>query len=240
MVWLSKPPLGTQIDWSKSITKKLAGCWLFNEGMGDKIYDLSSNANTGTLKNISFPPTTSSGWNPGRTGTSLTFNRTTNYVNCGNSSTLLFLDTTLTLEAFVKFNSISSNQNIIRRDESYLLGLNGADNKISFFVYGGGGWGTLYSNSIVQINTWYHIVGTYNITDKTFRLYINGVLDNTSINPRTNITNENIVYFGVQEASVSFLGGIIEYCRIWNRALTQNEVTSLYTVPYGMFIEDVL
>ena len=56
--WIQKPPLGIQIDWSNPITKGLVGCWLFNEGSGDKVYDLSGNGNTGTLTGMAFPSTT--------------------------------------------------------------------------------------------------------------------------------------------------------------------------------------
>jgi hypothetical protein len=39
--WLQKPPLGTQIDWSNPLTQGLVGCWLFNEGSGNRVYDTS-------------------------------------------------------------------------------------------------------------------------------------------------------------------------------------------------------
>lgn len=40
--WISKPPIGSQIDWSHPLTKGLVGCWLMNERGGTKVNDLAN------------------------------------------------------------------------------------------------------------------------------------------------------------------------------------------------------
>jgi hypothetical protein len=45
----TKPPLGAQLDWSNPINKSLVGCWVFNEGSGNLVRDLSGNGRDGTL-----------------------------------------------------------------------------------------------------------------------------------------------------------------------------------------------
>ena len=46
---LSKPMLGSQLDFSHPLNKGLVGFWLMNEGHGNKIQDLS--LNQGYLRN---------------------------------------------------------------------------------------------------------------------------------------------------------------------------------------------
>jgi len=36
----TKPPMGTQIDWTDPLSQGLVGCWLFNEGGGSEAFDL--------------------------------------------------------------------------------------------------------------------------------------------------------------------------------------------------------
>src|SRR6185295_16552298 len=35
-----------------------------------------------------------------------------------------------------------------------------------------------YSNTVRQLNTWYHVAGVYDATARTLNIYVNGVLDN--------------------------------------------------------------
>jgi hypothetical protein len=44
-----KPPLGTPLNMGHPLSKGLVGCWLMNEGSGNKVYDLSGNNNVGNL-----------------------------------------------------------------------------------------------------------------------------------------------------------------------------------------------
>lgn len=47
--FVSKPPLGVQLDWTNPINRGLVGCWIFNEGGGTRANDLSGNGNHGLL-----------------------------------------------------------------------------------------------------------------------------------------------------------------------------------------------
>ena len=53
--WTSKPPIGSQIDWSHPLAKGLVGCWLMNEGGGNVVNDIArrnNGTNYGISKNI--------------------------------------------------------------------------------------------------------------------------------------------------------------------------------------------
>jgi len=81
---------------------------------------------------------------------------------------------------------------------------------------------------------WHFWVGVYNKDLHTTALYKDGLLDNSLI-----INQDEILYstsgmwnmIGVLDTGGWPFGGVIDDVRIYNRALTQTEVTELYNVP---------
>jgi hypothetical protein len=129
--WIQKPPLGVQIDYIYPLAKGHVGYWLLNEGGGDKVYDLSGYNNHGTLNNMAFPSTVTSGWNPCLDGIGLNFDGINDYINCGNDHSLDITDA-ITIEAWVKPNELSKIQTILSKG-SYSLKIN-ADDKPFFTI----------------------------------------------------------------------------------------------------------
>lgn len=80
------------------------------------------------------------------------------------------------------------------------------------------------------LNEWYHFVAVY--SGQTLRLYINGKLkksqrENTT-NPIDRCAGGNL-RFGAQEANdLNCFDGMMDEIRIYNRGLTQAEITALY------------
>ncbi len=76
-------------------------------------------------------------------------------------------------------------------------------------------------------NTWKHIVYTRN--GSTMRIYVNGVLSNTSTQAIDNITNAINLHIGRNSASaIQFYNGKMDNLRLYNRALSNAEITDLY------------
>lgn len=75
-------------------------------------------------------------------------------------------------------------------------------------------------------NQWVHIVGTF--SPGTQRIYINGVLMDTDNNPGNLYNSSENIRIGFKNGD-SYWGGKIDDIGIWNRVLTQQEITSLYT-----------
>ena len=75
-------------------------------------------------------------------------------------------------------------------------------------------------------NSWYHLVCTYSSNTVTF--YINGIqTDQYTVNPLPN--NNGNYYFGASLTGADqFYNGKLDDIGIWNRSLTQAEVTDLY------------
>jgi len=240
MVWLTKPPLGTQLDWANPLNTGLVGLWIFNEGIGDKVYDLSGNENTGTLTNMAFPSTPTSGWNPGRLGPAIALDGSDDRVNCGNNPIFNITDT-ITMSAWVMLNQNDNLNPIVTKDLAYILRrTNLAEGKyFQFLVRTGGIWSSkAISIAVATPGVWYHVVGTYNKDGGTnnLNIYVNGVRGTPQTVTGTIDTNTELVNIGFR--IVNFFNGLIDESRIWNRVLTNDEILTLYTSPYSMFIDE--
>lgn len=127
--------------------------------------------------------------------------------------------------------------NAITKDATYKLG---PENQATDPLYPSyqmrvqtavGGWGSyLSSNSATTLNQWVHIVGTYDSSTNTSRIYINGNLDaqsTTGITGPLESNTENL-FIGRGGSWVPYFKGIIDEPMIFNRALSENEVRGLY------------
>jgi hypothetical protein len=78
-------------------------------------------------------------------------------------------------------------------------------------------------------NIWYHLVSTYD--GNTLKLYLNGVLvDTTNTNIQLYPNSETNLYFGKELTDFRFFTGKIDDIGMWNRPLTDEEVSKLYNV----------
>ena len=85
-------------------------------------------------------------------------------------------------------------------------------------------------NTTINQNTWYHVVLTYDLLIGTMKMYLNGNLIGTSqenMYTYYSVNNSNS-RFGNYYFNSHYFKGTIDEGILWNRALTQNEVTSLY------------
>jgi hypothetical protein len=200
-------------------------------GSGTTWTDLSGNGNTGTLVN---GPTFNL-----NNGGSLSFSHTNSQSTIfASSSSLQFLNRLpYTLEAWVypTRNPGASNWTGIfdREDTSigsrdgyniYFLGSATTDTTFSTerFVGGSASLVSVGVNSSLSVNTWQHIVATYDGT--TLTLYRNGSSAGTPAASTGNITNTSkTLTIGVRGGQ--FFDGRISNVKIYNRALTAAEIS---------------
>ena len=85
------------------------------------------------------------------------------------------------------------------------------------------------SNTTLQSNTWYHVAMTYD--GESLKLYVNGVLDRQTAATGTIITTTQPLRIGggaPNPAYNNYLTGLVDEASVYNRALTQAEVLSIY------------
>lgn len=199
------------------------------------------------------------------------FDGTSNYVNISDSASLNISNMTngITLEAWINmdnygcFRRIVSKSPLINSPPYTTYALDTDCNTSSYGHPGikgvrmelasGNHQYLIRSTASLNSGQWYHLVGTFNKTDGA-RLYINGVLDNstflnvTSYSPYTEVvltdftgfdldTNNNSVAIGAQYTPSSspvtsnYFKGSIDEVRIYNRSLSASEVAARYA--YG-------
>ncbi len=210
-------------------TNGLVGWWGFNGNANDE----SGNSNNGTVTGA-----TLSTDRFGNTNTAYSFNGTSNYIDAPLTTPLNTNNISgLTLSGWCNLNSLSAITAILCVSDaasSLLYGM-GYDGQTTQKFWGNNGVdgsaATMSINGLGNpvINTWYNVVITYDYSNNSSKLYINGSLQNQSsvVLNRPIITN---VHIG---AWVTFNGywyanGKLDDLGIWNRALTANEITTVY------------
>jgi hypothetical protein len=77
-------------------------------------------------------------------------------------------------------------------------------------------------------NTWIHVAATYDGT--TMRIYYNGFLENSIAGPTAILTNDEPLRVGQSDAS-RFFKGTMDDVRVYNRALSDEEIGELAALP---------
>lgn len=214
--------IGTNLDLA-NFARGLVGYWKFDEGSGTAAGDSSGNNNTGTLTN---GPT----WTSGKVNGALSFNGSNNYIDAGGGSSLDIDSNPVTLMAWVNTNTIVSGYAEIANRG--LSGTNGFGlvrygSKIKIGWQGGGNF-----NSSLAITTgqWYHVTSITN--GASFKIYINGALDNATGAVNVVASTKNFIIGAVRDSSDTsytyYFNGLIDEIRVYKRILSAAEISAIY------------
>jgi hypothetical protein len=201
-------------------TNGLVGWWPFNGNANDE----SGNNNNGTVNGATL--------NPDRFGnpnTAYFFDGVDDFIDLTNKSIAIQSNNSRTISCWVysgdmtigDYRIVSTGSattngsfNLVKCNGNY-IGIMGFNNDI-------------YPNNSYFLNDslWYNLIVTY--SNDTVKTYINGMLDITAQLSINTIGQNN--YFGKSNHSVypSYVYGLIDDIGIWNRALTQQEISDLY------------
>ena len=196
--------------------------WKFDEGSGTTALD-SVDANDGTI----YGPT----WTPGMVGDALSFDGVYGYVDCGNDASLSGM-AKLTIEAWVKPTIINRWNHIVDKTGShgqisgYKFSITNG-NKFRFRIrFMDDSMTALYSNTMAQVNLWYHYVATYD--QEQMRIYINGNLDNSISEIKAIKHSSSSLVIGYNWEPSHTFSGTIDEVAIYNRALSAEEIQRHY------------
>jgi len=165
------------------------------------------------------------------------FDGTDDYIACGNGVSFDITDD-ITMACWVKSSTLPTTggqETIMGRDDStnrnYTLYIQEGSGNVKFF------WDYLVSDALqrvssstnLSVDTWYHVVCTRDITTGKNIIYVNGVAEQTHTDSTSSIDNDNVQFaIGARGNGANFFEGSIGQVAIWNTALTQPEVTTLY------------
>jgi len=201
----------------------LVGLWA---GEGNALDSASTNHGTvrGTLT-----------YAPGHSGQSFSFDGSGGYIEISNS---LYQPAESTLMAWIRMDalpSVTGHNYIAGRSaggNDYDLEVE-TDNRVRFYPCGGaGGGGFPGSTTSIQTEIWYHIAAIYKAAER-MELYINATNEVTL--PINCTLGENPAPFTIGLSPVwgRPFHGRIDQVRIYNRALTAEEVQNVYAIESG-------
>ena len=151
----------------------------------------------------------------------------TSYASVPNSSSVNITGS-FSIEAWVNPSNIA-NKGVIAKGGSLGTTLRYAIRITSsrvVLITNGGPRLSSKTTSLIPVNTWTHISATYNSGSGNFNIYINGILDSSSVvASAAPIANTDSLYIGISGASTPFNGKLDEV-RLWNRELTAAEVNN--------------
>jgi len=221
-----KPMYGVLLNPYHPLARGLVGCWLFNEGGGNVVYDLSGYGNHGTLGGgtAGYCPT----WVFGKKGSVLEFDGNYDYIPISS----LNLGTHNTLSLWIQY--LSSNTT-----ETLPIG-SGESTRYYFYKYSDGKMYFRLNNSEktysydASLDTWLNLVWVRNNTEAD--LYVNGKFHSTVSNTGWDGVDTLIAEFGrgLGDATYCFRGKISSFMA-FRRVLCPEEIWQLYAEPYCMF-----
>ena len=203
------------------------GWWRFDEGSGIQVIDSSGMGNTGTLSLGTLGNTTpANAWVAGVSGGALSFDGVDDFVNVPHS-TSLNITSAITLEAWVRITStgpLNVDSFPIDKFGAYWL-WQGWGDAMNFEVWVAGARRRILLGQMTGPTGWTHLVGTYDISDRTLRGYVNGV----AVTP---VVLSGLASFSIDTSSnpvrihrsIGGRAGLIDEVRIYNRALSAAEV----------------
>lgn len=231
----TKPKPGAQIDPAHPLSRGLVGCWLFNEGTGSRVNDISGHGNHGTLTNMD-ANAQGSGWSGSRSGGGMSFDGTNDYVNCGHDSSLDITDS-VSVVAWVRPTTLTGNTFIVTNSVfGHTFALYTAGNEIAGGFYSGAAWFEKQTTGTININTYHQLAYVFDDLDEEIRMYIDEsppeILTNVTGTPESNPTQDLLIGEFTGQLSTYVFNGLIDYIAIYNRAISTPEIKQIYHNPF--------
>ena len=185
----------------------LVSWWRFDEGSGTAAGDSSGYGNSGKIYGAT--------WVTGKYGGALSFDGTTNYVDCGNNPVLNL--SIVTYMAWVK----TSTTGIILTRANYDYFAIAPDGRVQARNYAG----SVFSDSPVADGAWHHVAVTINLPTNTAIFYVDGLPNGArDISSWGGTWNYVKTWVGNRWDYPIPFNGALDEVRIYNKALSANEI----------------
>ena len=232
--WRAKPA------WPKlnshPINRGLVGCWVAHEGAGETLHDLTAKKNDGGFYSVG-------GGNPSWTTTP---HGNALYMPDQGRVSIAAKDEyhadVISIEALVRFDGLPS---VAGRDHriwgqdlsaspflSWSFQALSTTDKIAFTVVDNEGTPFVTdSDAAIIVGVWYHVVGIVDGSGNT-KLYINA-LEQADTTAPGSVHSANADWLRVSHNDTDYhMNGAAAKLAIWDRALSHNEISMLYSDPF--------
>jgi hypothetical protein len=160
------------------------------------------------------------------------------------------LNTTHTVSLWFRCTNISTEQTLmmIPRGTGSFTTYYGAgvfqptnNTKAYYYTQNGGSTTFCFGTTTIAANTWYHYVATHDGVSTLAQVWINGRPDctpsgHTVTTATTPARGPAIGRYNDGSFTNASFNGNIQNVQIWNRVLRPDEIVSIYTNPYCMFV----
>ena len=232
MTQITKPLPGATIDYHHPLSRGLIGWWLFNEGAGSRVADISGFGNHGTPTNIDL----ATAWSGSIHGGGLRTDGVDDFVTMGDPGAhwnSLITDQ-FSVAAWVTPEDVATQGEIGGCQDNTGTRFSGSlrtiTSQFGFDLEAAGGQVRLTSGTVVN-GRWYHLAGTYN--SGTARFYVDGELVDTDTGTSGNVVDFDEILFGDDILKTGRpWAGTLDDARIYNRELTASDIQTLLNSPY--------
>jgi len=196
----------------------LVALWRLNDGVGATAADDSPNGNNGTFEG-------DPQWVAGIIDGALALDGDGDYVDCGNDA-VFDITEQLTLAVWVNANDMLNGEHncwLGKGDNAYAI-KHQSGNLIEFFIYSGDWYSTNYTTDLDTLNgQWHHMAGTFDGDELLF--YLDGEVAATlAFSGTISTATHNVALGENSQATGRYFDGMLDDARIYNRALTQEEI----------------
>jgi hypothetical protein len=200
---------------------------LENYSVSNQVFDYSGQNNNGTNNGATWTTTTIKG-----TG-AFDFDGIDDSINLSKIPALT--GENVTISAWIKWDGGTGIKDIIisqsNSTQGYCLFLNNTDNTPSFRLDD-----TVVKSSVNLTNGWHHIVGIHNGTSSLLKIFVDGRLLGTVEKADSGIDSN--AFIGFDNVS-NYFNGKIDEISVWNRTLSDDEISRMYNRNYGIIINSV-
>ncbi len=225
---------------------KLIGYWTFdgNDVPNGLIKDMSatttpSHGNTNSISTSTF-------YTAGKIGQALNFDGVDDGVTIGIIPALYASSSDMTISMWIKPSKLTvgalcliCNSNAGLGNVPWALEFNSTAARFSFGQAGlGAGTVRVTSSTNLKKDVWYHVVAVRTYSSSLSwptTLYLNGVSDGSGTLGRAGLSNQVVAIGKYGAANSNYFQGAIDDVRVYNRALSANEIKQLYNSGISRF-----
>lgn len=201
--------------------------YTFDSGDNTTLNDISGNSNNGTWAGSS-----SERYTLGKYGKAGSFNGSDDYVNLGtdpfSSIKSITVSTWFKYDSLDRWKAIASKDNNVSGNRGWMLmPASTAGNPLKFHVIDNENHEVSVGNWNTVIGEWHHVAGVFDGETKKLSIYIDGILNQTTIASTVTELNSNnglAVKIGHWYVSNQYFPGKIDDFKIYNYARTQKQI----------------